>query len=177
MNFHALDTNNKEDLQFVIELYQASFPPSERRSIDQLIQIIEDLENFTILVVTEHTKKIGFISTWTFENFTFLEHFAISSKSRNGGYGKKVLEILKQNQTLPLIGEIELPSSSEFAARREKFYKRLNFKIWYNIKYSQPNFIESQEAIPMLLISYGEMNEEIIEKEVIPTLQNKVYTI
>ncbi len=57
--------------------------------------------------------------------FYYIEHFAIDPSLRNGGYGKRVLEVdeLKKQLKGPIVLEVEEPND-EMSTRRIHFYKR-----------------------------------------------------
>jgi len=167
--------DNKSDLEFVEKLYIESFPPNERRPVLQMRHLLEENDKFYMFVlVDENNTRIGFINYWTLDSFIYLEHFAINPEQRNGGYGKKSIESLIKSTQLPLLAEIELPTSSDFAARRLNFYKNAGFKVW-NIPYEQPPYEEGFDAIPMLLLTYRELDLNVNEEFVINQLYLHVY--
>lgn len=176
MNFRKLHIDNKSDLEFVERLYIESFPPTERRSVAKMHSLIENNDLFEVFVCVEDDNRIGFISTWTFDSFTYLEHFAISPEFRNGGYGQKVLDLLFDITTLPLVGEIELPDSSEMAQRRSGFYERLGFTIW-DFEYLQPPYEDGYEPIPMRLITYRDINMQEKFQQIKRQLYKDVYQV
>ena len=47
-------------------------------------------------IILENGNSIGMISYWTMGDFYYIEHFAIDPSLRNGGYGKRVLEMIKK---------------------------------------------------------------------------------
>lgn len=149
---------NKSDLEFVEKLYIESFPANERRPVLELHHVMEDDDRFAVyLLINEEEVRSGFITLWNFDTFLFIEHFAISPEQRNSGTGTKSLEALFSETTLPLVGEIELPESSDFAARRGKFYKKNGFDIW-DMEYSQPPYIDGFDDIPMKVLTYRNLN-------------------
>lgn len=68
------------------------------------------------------------ISYWTMGDFYYIEHFAIDPSLRNGGYGKRVLEMIKKQLKGPIVLEVEEPND-EMSTRRIHFYKRLEFTL------------------------------------------------
>lgn len=157
MILRKVSIENKSDLEFVEKLYIESFPANERRSVLELHHVIEDDERFFVyLLVNEEEVRTGFITLWNFDYFFFIEHFAISPEQRNNGSGTKALEALFGITTLPLVGEIELPESSDFAARRFSFYKRNGFDIW-DMEYAQPPYVEGFDPIPMNIMTYRDL--------------------
>lgn len=178
MIFEKLQIHNKSDLEFFEKIYIESFPPSERRSLLKMFHLIEKEERFSLFIILNSQKeRIGFISLWNLESFVYMEHFAISSDFRNGGYGKSILHELINNTNKPIVGEIELPSSSDMAARRKLFYEKIGFKA-SSYPYEQPPYEDGFEPIPMLLISYGNLELEYnkIKSILYSTVYNKLTT-
>lgn len=172
MKLRQVTIDHKSDLEFVERLYIESFPPDERRPVLEMNHLIEEDGKFNVhLLTNEEEARIGFVAYWTFDTFIFLEHFAISPEHRNGGNGSKAIKAFIENIALPLIGEIELPETSDLALRRLSFYEKLGFRAW-DIAYRQPPYIEGGESIPMLLITYGniDMSNEF------DAVKNKLYT-
>lgn len=171
MILRKVSLDNKSDLEFVEKLYIESFPPNERRPVLEMHHIMEEESRFSIfLLLDSDDVRIGFIAYWEFESFIFLEHFAISPEYRNSGYGRRSIEAVIQQTTLPLLAEIELPSTSDYAARRLKFYENIGFRVW-DIPYAQPPYEIGNEAIPMLLLTYRNLD---LEKN-IDTVKNQLF--
>lgn len=153
-----ISLEDKIELVCIEKFYTESFPRSERRPVEKMHKLMEKNPLFNVfLLENEDRNAIGFVTYWIFDSFIFLEHFAISSESRNAGYGKQTINALISETSMPLIGEIELPSSSEMAMKRLHFYERLGFKAW-DLPYEQPPYEIDYEAIPMQLISYRDID-------------------
>lgn len=168
---------NKSDLEFVEKLYIESFPAYERRPVLEMHHIMQEDERFKILLlVNECGVRIGFFTVWDFSNFHFVEHFAISPEQRNSGSGTKALFALKNRVSLPIVAEIELPESSEFANRRLNFYKKNGFQDW-DLDYMQPPYAEGFNSIPMKILTYGDLGFPVNFKEVTGILHKEVYKI
>lgn len=167
---------NKSDLEFVEKLYIESFPANERRSVLKMHHLIDENDKFDVFVLIDQEidVRVGFITLWTFDSFIYIEHFAINPEQRGGGYGAKSINTLIDKAELPIIAEIELPSSSDFAARRLKFYEKLGFKVW-DIPYEQPPYEEGFDPIPMLLLTYRELNLLVFPESVINQIYTEVY--
>lgn len=175
MILRRVTINNKSDLEFVEKLYIESFPANERRPVLELHHVMQDDNRFIVyLLVNEDEVRVGFITLWDLDTFLFIEHFAVSPEQRNGGSGTKSLEALFTETTLPLVGEIELPEFSDFAARRYKFYKKNGFDIW-DMDYAQPPYIEGFESIPMKILTYRDLGFPANFEAVRDTIYKNVY--
>lgn len=166
MKLQKVTLDCKPGLEFVEKLYLESFPRNERRPILEMHQLIATEDRFSLFTIqNQKEEQVGFISFWTFDSFIYLEHFAIDSKFRGKQYGKDVLEYFISNSDKPLVGEIEPAELSDMAHRRHGFYQRHGFKIW-DIPYKQPPYEEGYPAIPMKLISFGEIDTTPVINEI-----------
>ena len=179
MILRKVSLDSKSDLEFVEKLYIESFPPNERRPVLKMHHLIEQNDKFNVFVLVDEDvdSRIGFITIWTFDFFIYIEHFAISPEQRNGGYGAKSMNALMEQVQLPILAEIELPSSSEFAMRRLGFYEKLGFKPYYDIAYEQPPYEEGFEPVPMLLLTYGGLDLDKRKEVVINQIFRNVYDV
>ena len=153
-------------------LYIESFPLSERRPVEKMLDLYRGDFPFIISVTVEDDQLVGFLTYWDLDDFIFAEHFAISPEFRNGGYGRKVMELFKNDMTKPIVLEVELPATI-LSERRIGFYQRLGFKLWENIQYQQPAYYEHTGTVPMKLMSYGNID---VEKELIE-IKGKIYSV
>lgn len=167
---------NKSDLEFIEKLYIESFPRNERRPILELHHLMEKESRFNVFLLeeVETNTRIGFVTYWNLATFIFIEHFAISPEQRNGGYGQKAIQGLIKQTSIPLVGEIELPTVSELASRRVKFYEKQGFKVW-DLPYEQPAYEEGYDPIPMLAITYRDLNFPYNFEAVRDTIYLEVY--
>lgn len=102
-------------------LYEASFPPNERRTREDHLRALQD-EDFFPLGAVEDGKLLADVFLWETEDFCYLEHFAVQPSLRGHGTGSTLLRQLLQREK-PLILEIELPED-EITCRRKHFYER-----------------------------------------------------
>lgn len=175
MLLKRLNITSSEEFEFVEKLYLESFPIEERRNIKEFRRLISKNEDFTLYIISDNDKKVGFLTFWTLGSFIYIEHFAISSEFRNGGYGKKVMEAFILENSLPILLEVELPET-DLAKRRIGFYERLGFRLW-NIEYKQPPYNDGYNPIPMKLMSYGVFDLQENFQFVRSILYKKVYNI
>ncbi|NDV96316.1 GNAT family N-acetyltransferase [Dysgonomonas sp. 521] len=171
MEIRNLDLSSHSELAFVANLYIESFPLSERRPVEDMLDLYKGDTPFVISVTVEDGRLVGFLTYWDLDGFIFAEHFAISPGFRNGGYGRKVMELFMQVPK-PIILEVELPTTI-LSERRIGFYQRLGFRLWENVQYQQPAYHHEGNAIPMKLMTYGDMN---VERDLID-IRSQIYSV
>lgn len=168
----TLDTAHYE---FVEHLLTTSFPLEEYRPLKQWMTHTDSNDLFQNNIVLDEGKPVGLLTYWNLGKFYYIEHFAISEPLRNKGYGQNVLDLLEKEVDMPLILEVETPDN-ETAKRRIEFYKRYNFTLWAN-EYTQPPYRPNGMAVPMLLMSRGDLNPERDYDEICEKLYQEVYNI
>lgn len=171
MEIKKLNVSDKHEMAFVENLYIESFPLSERRPVEKMMDLYKNNKRFVITLTVENDQLVGFLTYWDIDDFIFAEHFAISPEFRNGGYGGKVMELFLANTSKPIILEVELPNTI-LSERRIGFYQRMRFKLWENIQYQQPPYHGDENTVPMKLMSYGDIDLEKNIKEI----RNKIYS-
>ncbi|MFV0419908.1 MAG: GNAT family N-acetyltransferase [Dysgonomonas sp.] len=172
MEIRKLDLTSEYEVAFVENLYIESFPLSERRPVNAMLDLYKNNPSFLITVTIEDNQLVGFLTYWNLGEFIFAEHFAISPEFRNGGYGRKVMDLFLENITVPIILEVELPTTI-LSERRIGFYQRIGFKLWENVQYQQPAYLETTGPIPMKLMTYRDLD---VEKN-LTDIRSKIYSI
>ena len=138
------------DFDGIYDEMERAFPLAERRDREAARALLEN-ERYTVYHIENDGKRVGFLTAWALEGFTFLEHFVVYPAYRNAGLGGKTMA-LAQKQLGTLLLECE-PPEAEMAARRLAFYKRCGF-VQNGIPYVQPAYRESDEDVPLVLMSY-----------------------
>jgi ribosomal protein S18 acetylase RimI-like enzyme len=144
---------NSSDLLFskIYGLYENTFPAVERRSAENLKQVLNHNKAFEMDALMIDDGFVGFFNFWKFDDFVFGEHFAVDPKMRGKNIGSEVVQALCAKVNLPVVLEVELPED-EFSIRRINFYERLGFRVLpYN--YAQPHYDGSRKMLPLLLMS------------------------
>lgn len=155
---------------FAKELFESAFPENERPSFSRIKDREE--ENFHFLVASIDDEPIGILSYWEFEEFSYIEHFAIAKDVRNRGLGKAaILDFMMQHPNQVVL-EAETPVSEQ-AERRLEFYTDLGF-TQCSQEYWQPSYREQKLQVPMLLMTRYELDDEEFE-EVREILYKTVY--
>lgn len=133
------------------ELYEDAFPLEERRLLDSQARVMKK-PNYHFDIIIDEKQLIGFLLWWDFETHRYIDHFATSTRQRNKGFGKLILETFMGNNDRPILLEVELPNST-INQRRIKFYERIGFKLNQHY-YEVPPINEDQLPLQLLLMSY-----------------------
>lgn len=166
-------TQDEVNYAFVEQLMHTAFPQEERRDTPQQREYSDNNPLFRSNVILEDGKAIGMISYWKMDGFFYIEHFAIDPTLRNGGYGKRVLEAIKEELQGPIVLEVEEPTD-EMSTRRINFYKRLDF-ILHEKPYMQPPYRKGDSGLPMFLMTCGEIDMISDFEKVKKALYKEVY--
>ena len=170
----CLEKLDKKDFLQVWQIMENSFPPEEHRTrVGQ-----EDLlENSYYQLYGYKNKNVvaAFFAVWQFEEFAFVEHFAVAENYRNGGIGAQLLKELLVFLDMPIVLEVELPEE-ELPQRRIRFYERNGF-VLNGYDYVQPPMQAERKAIPLRIMSYPGILEESQFKNVRETLYREVYHV
>jgi ribosomal protein S18 acetylase RimI-like enzyme len=148
INFRVL---NKEEFPAVYKLMQLSFPAAEFRSYEEGLALF-DLSNYQVLVVEKYGIIDAFIAEWKFQEFHYVEHFAVNPKERGNGIGTRIMVEYLQQVRLPVVIEVEA-SSAINAKRRIEFYKRLGFAL-SDMEYMQPALQSTAQDVLLRLMHY-----------------------
>ncbi|MFX3617862.1 MAG: GNAT family N-acetyltransferase [Sporolactobacillus sp.] len=147
----ALDPNAFHQIYRLMAL---SFPPEEIREKRSARRLL-DHPDYRILTAADDAGSFcGFFAIWAFEDFQFIEHFAVSPVMRGQGLGSQMLRLLMQEAKGKLLLEVETPEN-ELARRRVHFYQRLGF-ILSSFGYEQPKLQEnsSRRSIQLQLMTW-----------------------
>ena len=83
------------DFDLFFSEIEKSFVLDERRDYNDALTLFKN-GKYEILHLVENGERVGFLTVWTFSDFTFAEHFVVYEKYRNLGYGAMALESLKK---------------------------------------------------------------------------------
>jgi ribosomal protein S18 acetylase RimI-like enzyme len=113
------------------DLYQSAFISIERRSYDGLMRELLEESQFHSLVFHKENEFVGFLNYWCFDQFWYIEHFAVEANLRNQQFGTEAMKLFLELTSLPVLFEVEMPEN-DFAKRRIRFYERLGFSVLSN---------------------------------------------
>jgi ribosomal protein S18 acetylase RimI-like enzyme len=166
--------SDTSQLNVIKELYCSAFPANERREYSGLVQLLYNAECVVNLIFADQ-KIAGFIIVWEFQNFVFIEHFAIEPELRGQGIGEKSLTIITKNYYKPVILETE-PPIDEMSKRRVGFYQRNGFHLLRN-QYFQPSYDGIKPKVELRLMSTKSDYSSSQMDECISVIREKVYHV
>ncbi|MDD2439936.1 MAG: GNAT family N-acetyltransferase [Methanosarcinaceae archaeon] len=144
-----------EDANFpkLWRICKTAFPLPERRVLEQQLEIFEK-RSYNLDAWIQKKQVIGFMGWWDFEQFRYVEHYAINPEYRARGYGSSFLQEWLSESRKKVILEIE-PVRDEKTQRRLNFYKKLAF-VENDYKHLQPPFHKGGKAVLYEILSYPE---------------------
>ena len=138
-------------------LYESAFPRDERRDFEDFMSLLAAPESrFSVFAFFEDDVFAGFASCWRWEEFCYLEHFAVEERMRNGGRGARYLSELVRRMSLPMIIEVE-PPEDDLSRRRIGFYERNGFRLAEGIDYVQPPYSPDRNSMRLMLMTHGDI--------------------
>ena len=154
--------NDSNSLKFIEHIYTESFPPDERRDFSDVIRLLEENDDFFIVLLSDENKAVGFISYWEWNDFSYVEHFAVDSSCRGSGYGATAMTELLKLINNPAVLEVEKPLD-DISQRRIRFYERLGFVLCTR-PYTQPPYSPEKQPLELYLMSFGKIKFSILSR-------------
>ena len=127
-------TEDGKDFDAVMEIYDRLFPPSEKVPREALLQVAQS-ENGQLKIYKDGDTLCGFTFTIKDEVFTYLMFFAVNDTLQSKGYGSKIVQTFKaENSDRPILFAIEDPEekgaeNKEQRIRRRAFYEKNGFEL------------------------------------------------
>ncbi|EKT55562.1 GNAT family N-acetyltransferase [Providencia sneebia] len=150
LTIKKLTSEDSFELDKVNYLYDMAFPAFEKRSHSGRQTILKHA-NFHLYYFSNNDVFVGFVGGWQFDDFFYIEHFAISSELRGQGYGQKALMLLCQKVT-NIILEIE-PVVDEITQKRLRFYSHCGFKE-NSFQHVHPNYHSEYQPHELEILSF-----------------------
>lgn len=167
--------DNDAVLEFIERVYTESFPQDERRDFDEVVRLLRENDDFAIVLLSDREKPVGFISYWPWDDFAYLEHFAIDSRCRGAGYGAEAMSELLKQIDKPAVLEVEKPED-DLSRRRIAFYQRLGF-VLSTRPYIQPPYSADRHPLELYLMSHGAIDLDQVFDTVVTRIHNRVYGV
>lgn len=155
ISLHRVEQGEAQEWAFIYSVFEEAFPIEEYRELESQRELARSRDNFYQFIILDSETPIGILAYWDFDDFIFGEHLAIVAAHRSGGIGSKLLKWQFERTARPWVLEVEMPESSDMAARRIGLYERLGVRLIDDIGYHQPSY-RGGEALPLRLMVYGE---------------------
>ncbi len=163
----------KNDFDLVYDIMEKSFPSDEIRPYNEQKELF-DKARYCVYAEYESDAHIeGFIAVWEFDDFVFIEHFAVSPENRNGGLGAKILNELTHMTDKRACLEVE-PPKSKIQIRRISFYERNGFYL-NDYEYFQPPISKGKNIVPLMIMTHGGKVDENEFQNIRNVLYKEVY--
>jgi len=156
------------------KILSEAFPKAEYRPYEKQLALL-NLPYYKIYTYEQDAKIAAFFAVWEGPSFVFIEHFAVKEAFRNGGIGAQLLQAFTQLQNKPIILESEDPTT-EIQRRRIAFYERNAF-FKNEFGYLQPVLTEGETTVPLILMTYPAILDEVTFKEFKTWVFEKVYGV
>ncbi len=171
----TFNPHDKTALSFIERIYTEAFPPDERREFADVVRLLEEEEAFSILLISNDDTPIGFISYWEWDDFAYIEHFAVDSRCRGAGYGATAITEFSRQMHKPIVLEVEMPLDS-ISQRRIGFYERVGFTLCTR-PYIQPPYAPDKKPLELYLMTYGEIDLSQAFERVVAQIHRQVYGV
>jgi ribosomal protein S18 acetylase RimI-like enzyme len=141
----SVPTHPTSILDDVCRIYEASIPPSERKSTDAL-RTMATRSDYRLIAALRDGTVLGFAAVFAppTEPFALLEYLAVDEPSRGGGIGAALFRAAAASLANPdtmLLVEVEAESGNGAELehrRRQAFYRRLGCRRITGLKYELP---------------------------------------
>lgn len=161
MKFKSLRDLENHEFEDFFKVLEESFPDVEYRSYEKQKELLEH-SMYDIEVYEAEGRVKGYITSWKFEDFNFVEHLVVKGDARGEGIGTKILESAKGKWKKPIYLEVELPEN-EICRRRIRFYERCGF-TYNDHPYVQPPLMPGYDEIPLrIMSSHGPIGKDEFE--------------
>lgn len=169
---------HRELLDSIKQLYFEAFPIEERRPWESIMRLISTNNSYNLTLIFADNEFAGFITSWIFTDFIYIEHFAIVSDKRGYGIGAQAISAFTRYlPQLPIILEAEPIDTSAIARRRIEFYQRQGFQLCSDFDYTQPPYSPTLPAVKLSLMIYSSSNDYPPLQSIATEIHHSVYGI
>jgi ribosomal protein S18 acetylase RimI-like enzyme len=107
-------------------IYAEAFSGHEGRARREQSRVTRH-PHYRFSAIMHEDSVVGVLAWWELPGFCFVEHFAISSAQRSGGFGRRAMALLQAHVAGPILMDVDPFGTDYLAARRVAFYQRLGF--------------------------------------------------
>lgn len=167
-----------EDYPSFLQLYNDVFPKDQRRIYEDEKHLDNYIKmkggKFNAFAAKDGDLFLAFLSYWTFEGYTYIEHFAVNPNHRGKNLGRLMLNHLFKEVSPNVLVEVVPPTDKE-TERTYTFYEKNGFRMRKEFNYTQPSYGKGQNPVEMLLMTHGDVNLHNIDS--IKDMLQEVYNI
>nr|WP_225986612.1 GNAT family N-acetyltransferase [Rufibacter sp. LB8] len=174
MHLQEITSTATPEFLWAWQLYEEAFPAEERRSLNQQEALLAT-DDYQFLAVHTEIGLAGLVGIWHLEEFTFLEHVAVSPSQRGAGIGQNLLALLKIQFPGKWVLEVE-PPLNVLSQRRIAFYQRAGF-VLNDFPYQQPPYSPEKSWVPLQLMSFPGALTSNECQQVVTALYHEVYQV
>ncbi len=154
---------SKATFEEIYPILEEAFPVEELREKERQKALLDKPEYRLYGIKNKGGDLQGAMAMWDFEDFVYIEHFAIKPFYRNGGFGGKKLQEMIAWVRKPVVLEVEVPTD-DITKRRVGFYERHGFFL-NDYPYLQPPMRVGQGMLPLRLMTMpGKISEDVYER-------------
>ena len=150
-------------------ILDSSFPADELKTYPRLLSdfIFGGMKVFA-LGSEEETSCV--LTVWEFEDFVFIENFAVRAEMRNRGLGSELIKsILQKFAPKTVLLEVETPLD-ETQKKRVAFYEDKGFTLSNN-EYIQPQLRDTPSEVSLTLMFSGDS----VSKETLNCYKKQIF--
>lgn len=174
LSIETLFAKNSDGFDDFYNIYSVSFPLSEQKSKEGLLEMLRS-PNYTFFISKTEGKTVGFCIIFHSHKTSFylLEYMAVDASLRNLAIGSKLFsyaieQIHSKHGIKPFLVEIDSPEEKgveeEIRKKREQFYKKLRCRKIDSFEYILA--IKSEEtAPPMKLLVYHTKMQDVLKSQ------------
>lgn len=150
--FYRIENIHDKYYNDFISIYSTSFPVYEQRSHEQQLYAFSSKHYHLFCRISENRLN-AFISFWNFDNYVYVEHFAVNSQIRGQSTGTNTLTQFMEETQKMIVLEID-PIVNEISKKRLSFYQKLDFKPC-PYKHVHPAYNKTYQPHELLVLSSG----------------------
>lgn len=157
-------------------LYETAFPEVERRDTALWLDMMTTSPCFHALAIMTDDVFAGLITWWQLtEDYSYVEHFAITPSLRSAGIGGVALDKFLSERKGNVVLEVE-PPTDEMPRRRIGFYQRHDFTLWA-LPYRQPPYRRGGEWLELCLMGTTAEPSQDVSDHLVQALHRLVYGV
>lgn len=168
--FHRIENIDNKWYNDFLSIYSISFPLHEQRNHEQQLYAFGN-KHYRLFCQNNENRLDAFLAFWDFEEYVYIEHFAVNDKIRGKSIGTNTLRQFKKEIKKTIVLEID-PVIDEITAKRLDFYQKLDFKLC-PFKHIHPAYHKKYEPHELLVLS----SDSILSPAMYETFRNDLNKI